>query len=88
LALLAGFTAPSGVELTVSIDDGAEVTIGEFPVYSAGSLNRILDEGRPGIYGFASPARSYRHPTGGPSGETRFGADQIEALRALGYIEE
>jgi len=88
LALLAGFMVPDGAEVQVSVDAGPDVKVIEFPVYNNGDLRRILEIGDPGIYGFTSPGRSYRSLENAHQGETRVDAQQLEALRALGYVDE
>ncbi|MEJ2581477.1 MAG: sulfatase [Acidobacteriota bacterium] len=87
VALLSGFFTPDGVEVDVAVDDGPEVRFAEFPVYSNGDLDRVLATGDPGFFVFSSPAPSYRS-RGVEGGETRVDARQLEALQALGYVEE
>ncbi len=88
LALVAGFQVAEDGSLRVSVDGGPEVIVDQFPIYTAGNLGRIVDRGEPGVFAFTSPARSHRSRSGFTPSETRVDARQLEALRALGYIDD
>ncbi len=88
LAVLAGFLVGDGAALDISVDGGPVLSLDQFPVYRAGELERVFESGEEGIFAFAAPGPSHRRLDLSAGGETRVDAQQLDALRALGYVTE